>query len=83
MVAEVGEIKNAIAYHGDVLNTAARIQKKCKQYQSQVLATQEFAEKLRQNQNGYQIDLIDEVTLSGKMKPVKIFSINIKQLLAV
>jgi len=28
-VAEVGELKKELAYHGEVLNTAARIQGKC------------------------------------------------------
>jgi len=29
VVAEVGEIKTEIAYHGDTINTAARIQEQC------------------------------------------------------
>jgi adenylate cyclase len=33
MVAEVGVLKKEIAYHGDVLNTASRIQMECNVYQ--------------------------------------------------
>ncbi len=77
MVAEVGEIKNAIAYHGDVLNTAARIQKKCKQYDASLLSTEMFAVKLKDQKNGYNIEYLDEVLLSGKKESVKIYSINL------
>ena len=66
MVAEVGEIKNEIAYHGDVLNTAARIQKQCKKYNAKVLATESFTEILQKNKNGYLVDFIDQVKIYGK-----------------
>src|SRR5690606_14690721 len=34
---EIGEIKRDIAYHGDTLNTAARIQGMCNQYDKKIL----------------------------------------------
>lgn len=77
MVAEVGEIKNAIAYHGDVLNTAARIQKKCKQYNANLLSTDFFAEKLQKYKNGYTIEYLDEVSVYGKKEPVRIYTISL------
>jgi adenylate cyclase len=37
VVTEVGVIKKEIAYHGDVINTTARIQKECKKYGAELL----------------------------------------------
>lgn len=76
MVAEVGEIKNEIAYHGDVLNTAARIQKKCRKYDVKVLATEKFASNLAEVKNGYSIDFVANVNVSGKKEPVSIYKIS-------
>ena len=39
---EVGEIKKELAYHGDVLNTASRIQGKCNELGSRVLVSEAF-----------------------------------------
>ena len=32
MVAEVGSVKKELAYHGDVINTSARIQAECNKH---------------------------------------------------
>ncbi len=79
MLAEVGEIKTEMAFHGDVLNTAARIQKQCKHYKKPVLVTENFAQKLASQQNGYQINLVDRVKLSGKAKEVDLYEVGICQ----
>ena len=39
MAGEIGVIKREIAYSGDVLNTAARIQSKCNAYQVNIIAS--------------------------------------------
>ncbi len=44
MVAEVGEIKKEIAYHGDVLNTGARIQARCNFYGRNLLISERLKE---------------------------------------
>ena len=74
-VAEVGDIKREIAYHGDVLNTAARIQEQCKLLGAEFL----ISEHLEQNLpalNGFQKKFMGEVNLRGKKEIIKIFSIN-------
>ena len=71
-VAEVGEIKKELAYHGDVLNTAARIQGKCNELGRRLLVS----EALRDRFNGsgdYEFRLMGEVELKGKAKPVRIY----------
>ena len=46
-VTEVGDIKREIAYHGDVLNTAARIQGVCNQYGKKLLISEHLAERIK------------------------------------
>jgi adenylate cyclase len=74
-VAEVGEIKKELAYHGDVLNSASRIQGMCNQYQSKVL----LSERLKNQFNGYQekgFDLIGNIQLKGKNEAMKVYKVS-------
>jgi adenylate cyclase len=81
MVSEVGTLKSEIAFHGDVLNTAARIQKQCKSYNKPLLVTKAFAEAFHDVSEGYKIELETEgKMLIGKQKPVDIYSIEEEQL---
>ncbi|MEM7107635.1 MAG: adenylate/guanylate cyclase domain-containing protein, partial [Bacteroidota bacterium] len=43
-VTEVGEFKREIAYHGDAINTAARIQGECNQLESNLLVSETIVE---------------------------------------
>lgn len=76
MAAEVGEVKRELAFHGDVLNTAARIQKQCKPYKKQILVTDKFAESLQKLNTEYQINYVDEVKFHGKNRMVKLFEVH-------
>jgi adenylate cyclase len=76
MAAEVGEIKRELAFHGDVLNSAARIQKQCKPYRKQILVTRNFADKLTENTSHYQIKFVDEVKFHGKNRLEKLYEVN-------
>ena len=76
MVSEVGTLKSEIAFHGDVLNTAARIQKQCKSYGKHLLVTKNFADAFKEVSEGYKIKLETKgKMLIGKQKPVDIYSI--------
>ncbi|MFC1783712.1 adenylate/guanylate cyclase domain-containing protein [Planctomycetota bacterium] len=73
-VAEVGELKKELAYHGDVLNTAARIQGLCNEYGRSLLISENLISQL--NLNGdFTRELLGAIPLKGKQKPVNIFSI--------
>ena len=76
MIAEVGTVKSEIAFHGDVLNTAARIQKQCKRYNKKLLVTKEFYEKFREVSFGYKTEWIALDNLVGKQHPVDIYAID-------
>ena len=74
-VAEIGGIKREIAYHGDVLNTAARIQDQCKKLNKDLLIS-ENVEKNLVKLNGFKKEFIGDVSLRGKEKALKIYSLN-------
>jgi adenylate cyclase len=74
-IAEVGQIKREIAFHGDTLNTASRIQGKCNDYKEGLLMSQALKE-LVEGKEEFQINLVGEVMLRGKIQPQKIYSIN-------
>src|SRR4030095_9113636 len=46
---EIGEIKRDIAYHGDTLNTAARIRSVCNDFDKKLLASESLLEKIGVN----------------------------------
>ncbi len=75
MAAEVGQIKRELAFHGDVLNTAARIQKQCKRYRKQILVTRNFALQLVKKTKLYKAEYVDDVKFFGKKKSIKIYEV--------
>lgn len=71
-VAEVGQIKTEIAYHGDVLSTAARVRDLCNSYNSDLLLTDSFFDQLPSTvQMGY--TAVETTLLRGKRKPVTVY----------
>ncbi|MCP5061401.1 MAG: adenylate/guanylate cyclase domain-containing protein [Ignavibacteriae bacterium] len=77
-VAEVGDIKREIAYHGDVLNTASRIQAKCKEYKKELLISENLEKSLNQL-NGFTKGHVGDVKLRGKEQIVKIYSLTVSE----
>lgn len=74
-VAEVGKYKKEIAYHGDTINTAARIQSKCNEFESELLISKELKEALGSSFN-YVSKHMGEIPLKGKSIDISIFSVN-------
>jgi adenylate cyclase len=75
-VAEVGEIKKELAYHGDVLNTAARIQGRCNEYQKKLLVSEKIKSYF-EKQPSYGFEFLGDVILKGKEKPVNIYAVHV------
>jgi adenylate cyclase len=75
-VAEVGELKKELAYHGDVLNTASRIQGVCNKYNKSLLISEELEKNLKLDSN-YNKELIGSIELRGKLQPVNIYSVEL------
>jgi len=72
-VAEVGEIKREIAFHGDVLNTAARIQWLCNLLGSRFLISQNFKNILT-DLNSFSINYNGNIQLRGKKSDINLYS---------
>jgi adenylate cyclase len=70
--AEVGEIKTEIAFHGDVLNTTARIQGLCNKFDKLLLTSEDFVMELK-DQKQFEFELVGEVELRGKEGKHKIY----------
>ena len=75
-VAEIGEIKREIAYHGDVLNTAARIEKKCTPLNKMMIISEYLEKDLPKDLDGFTKEPIEDIELRGKSEKVALFSIH-------
>lgn len=71
---EIGDIKRDIAYHGDTLNTAARIQSVCNDYQKKFLISAYALDSL-DPQHQIKTEAIGDILLRGKSVKVGIFSV--------
>lgn len=70
---EIGEIKRDIAYHGDTLNTAARIQSVCNEHKQKFLVSQYLLNTIGLHQN-LKTTSLGIVNLRGKTEGVEIAS---------
>ncbi len=75
MVTEVGVIKKEIAYHGDVINTSARIQAECNTYKVLLLISEKLLQDLKINTH-LTSKFLGSVLLKGKQEKVNIHTIN-------
>ncbi len=72
-VTEIGKYKKEIAYHGDPVNTAARIQGQCNALGEELLISQDLKDKL--NGEGPRFRNVGAINLRGKEKEVSLFSV--------
>jgi adenylate cyclase len=77
-VLEVGEIKREIAYLGDVLNTAARIQGMCNVYKENLLISEWLFNRLKFSPEFLEILPIGTVELRGRTDAVRLFRVREK-----
>ncbi len=74
IVAEVGLIKREIAYHGDVLNTTARIQSRCNELKQPLLISDQVLHYLQPDEH-IQSQPLGEELLKGKKTAVNIYGV--------
>lgn len=72
-VAEVGKYKKEIAYHGDTINTAARIQGKCNEFKQDLLISERLKNEL--SPTGFVFDKLGCVALKGKETQLPLYSV--------
>ncbi len=75
IVAEVGIIKKEIAYHGDTINTAARVQALCNDF-GQKMMISETLKKEMQLELTYKTENLGRILLKGKKEEIVIFGID-------
>jgi len=74
---EIGIAKRDIIYSGDVLNTTARIQGKCNEYDAKVLISGELLKQLPKTSN-FAPTKIGKLLLRGKKEMVQLYRIDLK-----
>jgi adenylate cyclase len=75
MVGEIGIVKRDIAYSGDVLNTAARIESKCNELRVNILISKNLLVKLGALPNPFKPKEIGEIALRGKQQSVMLYTV--------
>jgi adenylate cyclase len=76
--AEVGDLQKEIVYHGDVLNTASRIELACTRLRKKLLVSKEFLTSVKMN-GDFKVEKIGKIKLRGKKNNPELFSIEKKQ----
>jgi adenylate cyclase len=74
VVSEVGKYKSEIAYHGDVLNTTARILSKCHELESELLISDWVIDKV-QLPKYIKADSMGTWQLKGKLQQIELLSV--------
>ena len=74
ITSQVGNFKAEIAFHGDVINTVARIVAKCNELDTDLLISGDLYHKTSDRQN-YNFKNLGDFILRGKSSPTAIFSV--------
>lgn len=75
-VVEIGDFKKEIAYHGNTLNTAARIEAVCNIYGEKLLVSKKLYDEIVKENSTYTYAKVAETQLRGKQGITEIYSIN-------
>ncbi len=75
MVGEIGIVKREIAYSGDVLNTAARIQAKCNELGVDLLLSRTLLDKIKSIPHDLSTKALGNMELRGKQQTVGLYTI--------
>lgn len=73
-VTEIGKFKKEIAYHGDPINTAARIQGKCNELGAELLISQTLEKHV--HNPALSINSVGSLLLRGKQREIGIYSVS-------
>lgn len=72
---EVGNIKREIAYHGDNINIAARLEAMASKLNVHVLVSEGFYSQIKETDQ-YRFDYLDEIQLKGKLKKTRVYTVS-------
>ena len=75
-LTEIGDIKREIAFHGDVLNTAARLEKKCNEFNEKLIISQHVVDQIS-SKHEYSFKFLSDLALKGKSENIKFYAVNL------
>lgn len=78
VVSEVGKYKSEIAYHGDVLNTAARIQGKCHELSADFIISDWVVDNVMMPKY-LKVESLGSFQLKGKQQEVELYGVWLSQ----
>jgi adenylate cyclase len=78
VAGEIGDSKREIVFHGDVLNTASRIQGKSKELGRDIVVSKDVIDKL-QEPGRYELEPLGSFELKGKLTEVFLYSVILKK----
>ena len=76
IVGEVGETKREIVFHGDVMNTAARLEQVSRDLDRRFVASADALERLEDTE-GFALEDLGLQTLRGRAAPVRVWAIEL------
>jgi adenylate cyclase len=74
VVSEVGKYKSEIAYHGDVLNTTARMLSRCHEFSAELIVSSYILENTEMPKY-LQADALGSIQMKGKQQEVALHSV--------
>ncbi|MEZ4422760.1 MAG: adenylate/guanylate cyclase domain-containing protein [Gemmatimonadota bacterium] len=75
MAGEIGVLTRDLVFTGDVLNTAARIQERCRDLAVEALASEAIVDGVR-GAHAFTFEPIETVALRGKAEPVTVYALH-------
>ncbi len=76
-VVEIGKLKKEIAYHGNTLNTAARVVGLCNIYGEKLLITRRLYDEYSKVKSKYIFKKVTETQLRGKQGITEVYSVSL------
>ncbi len=77
MVAEVGTVKKELAFHGDVINSASRIQSLCNDYNASLLVSKTILDHVNRDVINSE-EIKEDFILKGKQEKLKVYRVTTK-----
>jgi adenylate cyclase len=74
IVTEVGDLQKEVVYHGDVLNTASRLQSECNRFNQKLLVSKAFVASV-DLEDDYKVEFLGTHLLRGKQNKIEIYTI--------
>lgn len=78
-VAEVGEMKKELAFHGDAINTASHIRSVCGEYKKKLIISADLLSLLSNIDDNYKIESLGLRQFKGKKNLIGLFSVEDKK----